>query len=53
MPKTDKELAVELIESFISAWYGRKDVWTPIDGQTLQKLLNDAYSAISSLPGDA
>lgn len=53
MPKTDKELAAELVAAYISAWYSKKDVWVPIDGEIMKNLLNDAYSALRSLPHDS
>lgn len=52
--KTDKELAVELASSYISAWFSRPDArMQPLSGETVQTLLRDCYLAVQSLGGDA
>jgi hypothetical protein len=48
--KSDKELAVELAEAYISAWFARTQTIKPLDGVDLRNLVNDAYTAIHSLP---
>lgn len=52
MPKTDKELAVELACAYISAWFTRtgSHVQQPLTGQQMADIVRDAYSAVSSLP---
>ena len=49
MPKTDKELAVELVSAYISAWFSRENVLRPLDGVTIAGLVKDTYDAIHSL----
>jgi hypothetical protein len=52
--KTDKELAVELASSYISAWFSRPDSrMQPLSGETIQTLLHDCYHAIQSLDEEA
>lgn len=50
MPKTDKEMAVELVSSYVSAWFSRENVLRPLDSATISGLVKDAYDAIHSLP---
>lgn len=50
MPKTDKELTVELVSAYISAWFSRENVLRPLDGETVTALVKDSYNAIHSLP---
>lgn len=50
MPKTDKEMAVELVSAYISAWFSNENVVRPLDGATMSGLIKDAYNAIHSLP---
>lgn len=51
--KTDKELAVELASSYISAWLSRPDTrMQPLSGETIQTLLHDCYHAIQSLDNE-
>lgn len=50
MNKTDKELAVELVGAYLSAWFANSKVQKPLDGETLKALLKDAYSALADLP---
>ena len=48
MPKTDKELAVDIVCAYISARFaGGKNTLT---GLELQSLIKDAYAAVHSLP---
>lgn len=50
MMKTDKELAVEVVSAYISAWFSRsQESIRPLDGDTLETLIKDAYNAIHSL----
>lgn len=50
MPKTDKELAVELASAYIRAWFSRQEPKKPLDGETLAALVKDAYDAVHALP---
>lgn len=51
MMKTDKELAVEVVSAYLLAWFSREqESMRPLDGNTLEALIKDAYNAIHSLP---
>ncbi len=53
MAKSDKEPAVELVCTYISAWFSHNAQTKPLDGKTIQALLSDTYSALRSLSEDA
>ncbi len=48
MAKTDKELTVEVVNSFISAWFGKTNT-NILTGNDLASLIKDVYTSISSL----
>lgn len=52
MPKTDKELAVDIANAYISAWFSRTDVKAPLDPATIKSIVSSSYSAVHSLPID-
>ena len=52
MSKTDKELAVDIANAYITAWFSRPDVKSALDDATIKALVNSAYSAVHSLPVD-
>lgn len=52
MGKTDKELAVELARTYISAWVTRPEPLTPMSQEIMDKIVLMAYNAIHNLPGD-
>ena len=47
--KSDKELAVDVVCTYISAWFSKSGV-KPLDGNTIQALIKDSFDAIHSLP---
>ena len=52
MSKTDKELAVDIANAYITAWFSRPDVKTPLDKATIDAIVSASYSAVHSLPAD-
>lgn len=52
MPKTGKELAVDIANAYISAWFSRPDVKNALDAQTIKAIVSSAYSAVHSLSAD-
>ncbi len=48
MAKTDKELAAEIICSYINAW-GTQNNCTPVKQSELPKLIKDVYEVIAGL----
>lgn len=52
MPKTDKELAVELTAAYLTGRFANPNTPKPLDGQTLANLLKDAYQAVRELPDE-
>lgn len=49
MSKTDKELTVEIVNNFITSWNNRPTT-TTFQGPELEKLIQDVYAIIQSLP---
>lgn len=52
MPKTDKELAVDIVCAFLRAHYSVPDVYEMPDSESLRGVLRDAYDAVHALPDD-
>lgn len=52
MPKTNKELAVELASAYLTGRFANPNTPKPLDGQTLVDLLKDAYQAVIELPDE-
>ena len=51
--QTDKELAVSIVNAYISAWFSHSSpMQKPLDSKMLSDLLRDAYAAIQSLDSD-
>lgn len=48
MPKTDKELTVEIVCAHINAW-GTQDECTPLTDDDLPQLIERIYNTIHSL----
>lgn len=48
MPKTDKELTVEIVCAHINAW-GTQDECTPLTDDDLPPLIENIYNTIHSL----
>lgn len=48
MPKTDKELTVEIVCAHINAW-GTQDGCTPLTDDDLPSLIENIYNTIHSL----
>ena len=51
MPKTDKELAVELMGNYLQAIYSSKGI-QPLDADATKEILNAFYDAVKSLPDE-
>lgn len=52
--KTDKELAVELASSYISAWFSRPDSrMQPLSGETVRTIVHDCFLAVRSIEESA
>ena len=52
MPKTDKELAVDIVCAYLRAHYSVPDVYETPDRDSLRGVLRDAYDAVHALPDD-
>ena len=48
MPKTDKELAVELMSSYLQALYTRSDIKT-LTEESIQAMLEAFYKAVKKV----
>lgn len=53
MPKTDKELAVDIVCAYLRAHYSVPDVYEMPDRDSLSQSLCDAYDAVHALPDDS
>ena len=53
MPKTDKELAVDIVCAYLRARFSREDQHSPLSGYELMALAKDAYDAVHALPDDS
>lgn len=52
MPKTDKELAVDIVCAYLRSRFSREDQRSPLSGIELKELMIDAYDAVHALPDD-
>ena len=48
MSKTDKELTVEVVNTFVSSWFSKSNT-SALTGAALVSLIEDVYQTISSL----
>lgn len=48
MSKSNKELTVEVVNTFVSSWFSRTNT-TALDGEDLVSIIKDVYATISSL----
>ncbi|MEC3942281.1 hypothetical protein [Enterococcus mundtii] len=49
MSKTDKELTIELLKDYLTAWHDAERT-SPVKFDELQKLIKQTYETIKSLP---
>lgn len=51
MPKTDKELAVNLMGNYLKAVHSNGNI-KPLDAVGIKDLLNVCYEAVKAIPND-
>jgi len=51
MAKTDKELTVEVVNTFVTAWFSKSSN-ASLKGDTLPELIKDVYTTIANLEED-